>query len=84
MPAWVKRFWNWVISEPPAAAEASVEGADIFVTGDALIELIVDASQFYKTYSVPYFDGEKIPHLERTEGQPDILGNILKPKTGAN
>ena len=48
------------------------------------IELIVEASQFYKTYSVPYYEGEKIPHLERVEGQPDILGNILKPKTGAN
>jgi len=48
------------------------------------IELIVEASQFYKTYSVPYYDGEKIPHLERVEGQPDILGNILKAKTGAN
>jgi len=48
------------------------------------IELIVEASQFYKTYSVPYYDGEKIPHLERVEGQPDILGSILKPKTGAN
>ena len=48
------------------------------------IELIVEASQFYKTYSVPYYDGEKIPHLERVEGQADILGNILKAKTGAN
>ncbi len=48
------------------------------------IELIVEASQFYKTYSVPYYDGEKIPHLERVEGQPDILANILKAKTGAN
>jgi predicted metalloprotease with PDZ domain len=48
------------------------------------IELIVEASQFYKTYSVPYYDGEKISHLERVEGQPDILANILKAKTGAN
>ena len=48
------------------------------------IELIVEASQFYKPYSIPYYDGERIPHLERVEGQPDILGNILKPKTGAN
>jgi predicted metalloprotease with PDZ domain len=48
------------------------------------IELIVEASQFYKTYSVPYYDGEKIPHLQRVEGQADILGNILKATTGAN
>jgi predicted metalloprotease with PDZ domain len=48
------------------------------------LELIVETSQFYKTFSIPYYDGEKIPHLERVEGQPDILGNILKPKTGSN
>jgi predicted metalloprotease with PDZ domain len=48
------------------------------------IELIAEASQFYKTYSVPYYDGEKIPHLERVQGEPDFLGNILKPKTGSN
>jgi predicted metalloprotease with PDZ domain len=47
------------------------------------LELIVETSQFYKTFSIPYYDGEKIPHLERVEGQPDILGNILKPKTGS-
>jgi predicted metalloprotease with PDZ domain len=46
------------------------------------IEVIAEASQFFKTYSIPYYDGEKIPHLERVGGQPDILGNILKPKTG--
>jgi predicted metalloprotease with PDZ domain len=48
------------------------------------IELIVEASQFYKTYSVPYYDGERIPHLERVGGQADILADILKAKTGAN
>jgi len=46
------------------------------------IEVIAEASQFFKTYSIPYYDGERIPHLERVESQPDILGNILKPKTG--
>jgi predicted metalloprotease with PDZ domain len=48
------------------------------------LELIVEASQFYETFSIPYYDGEKFPHLERMEGQPDILGNILKPKIGSN
>jgi predicted metalloprotease with PDZ domain len=47
------------------------------------IEVIAESSEVFKTYSIPYYDGEKIPHLERVEGQPDILGNILKPKTGA-
>jgi predicted metalloprotease with PDZ domain len=47
------------------------------------IELIAESGQFFKTYTVPYYDGERIPHLERLEGQPDIMGDILKPKTAA-
>ena len=46
------------------------------------IEVIVQNGEFFKTYSIPYFEGEKIPHLERVEGQPDLLTEILKGKTG--
>jgi predicted metalloprotease with PDZ domain len=46
------------------------------------IEVIVQNGEFFKTYSIPYFEGEKIPHLERVEGQPDLLTEILKSKTG--
>jgi predicted metalloprotease with PDZ domain len=58
------------------------------VLGDALkaaqsnhqpVELLIENAQFFKTYSVPYFDGEKNPHLERVSGQPDILTDIVKP-----
>jgi predicted metalloprotease with PDZ domain len=45
------------------------------------IELLVENAQFFKTYSIDYHDGEKHPHLERVSGQPDILGDILKPLT---
>ena len=48
------------------------------------IEVIAEASEVFKMYSIPYYDGEKIPHLEQVQGQPDILGAILKPKTGTN
>ncbi len=47
------------------------------------IVLIVETGEFFKTYTVPYFDGEKIPHLERLEPQPDLLTDIMKPKTGS-
>jgi len=47
------------------------------------IELIVETAEFFKTYSIAYFEGERNPHLERVEGQPDILGDILKPKIGS-
>ena len=47
------------------------------------IDLTVETGEFFKTYSVPYFEGEKIPHLERVEAQPDLLTDIMKPKTGS-
>jgi hypothetical protein len=43
--------------------------------------LLVEHAQFFKTYSVAYYDGEKNPHLERISSQPDVLGDILKPMT---
>jgi hypothetical protein len=42
------------------------------------IDLLIENAQFFKTYSIPYHDGEKYPHLERTGGT-DVLGDILKP-----
>ena len=45
------------------------------------IELLVENAQFFKTYTVQYFEGEKNPHLERVPGAPDVLGQILKPMT---
>jgi hypothetical protein len=43
------------------------------------IELLVENGQFFKTYSVAYHEGEKNPHLRRVSGQPDLLGEMLKP-----
>jgi predicted metalloprotease with PDZ domain len=45
----------------------------------APIQLIVENGQFFQTYSVPYHDGDKNPHLERASGQPDLLGVMLTP-----
>jgi predicted metalloprotease with PDZ domain len=42
------------------------------------IDLLVENANFYKTYSVPYHDGIRNPHLERAGGD-DLLGEILKP-----
>ena len=49
--------------------------------GTSSIDLLVENAQFYKTYSIPYREGNKNPHLERVSDQPDILGEILKPRT---
>jgi predicted metalloprotease with PDZ domain len=46
------------------------------------IEVIAETGEFFKTYTIPYFEGEKIPHLERVGGKPDLLSEILNAKTG--
>jgi len=45
------------------------------------IEVIAETGDYFKTYSIAYYDGEKEPHLERIEGSPDLLTDILAPKT---
>jgi predicted metalloprotease with PDZ domain len=45
------------------------------------IELLLENAQFFKAYWVQYFEGEKNPHLEKTPGAADVLGEILKPMT---
>jgi predicted metalloprotease with PDZ domain len=46
----------------------------------APIELLIMNADFFKTYSIPYHDGLKYPHLERTQG-PDLITAILTPLT---
>ena len=46
------------------------------------IEVIAETADIFKTYSIPYDGGLKSPHLERVEGQPDLLGEIIQAKTG--
>jgi predicted metalloprotease with PDZ domain len=45
------------------------------------VDLLVENAQFFKTYSIPYHEGDKNPHLEPVSGQPDVLGDILRPLT---
>jgi predicted metalloprotease with PDZ domain len=48
------------------------------------IEVIAETADIFKTYSIPYDGGLKSPHLERIAGQPDVLSEIIKAKTGAS
>lgn len=45
------------------------------------IELLVENGQFFQTYSVSYHDGDRYPHLQRVDGQPDLLELMLTPLT---
>jgi predicted metalloprotease with PDZ domain len=47
------------------------------------IEVIAESGDFFKTYSIAYYEGERVPHLEHTGAAPDVLTMILTPKTGS-
>jgi len=46
----------------------------------ATVDLLVENTDYYKTYKLDYHDGEKYPHLVRDESKPDLLAEILKAK----
>jgi len=59
-----------VLKEAVTAAKGSPEP----------IELILKNGDVFKTVRFDYHDGLRYPHLERIEGTPDRLGDILSPK----
>jgi predicted metalloprotease with PDZ domain len=44
------------------------------------LELLVENTDYYKTYKIDYQGGEKYPHLVRDDSKPDLLSDILKAK----
>ena len=44
------------------------------------LELLVENTDYYKTYKLDYHGGEKFPHLVRDETKPDVLSEIIKPR----
>jgi len=49
-------------------------------TGSDPIELIVENTDYIKTYKLDYHGGEKYPHLVRDESKADLLSEIIKAK----
>jgi predicted metalloprotease with PDZ domain len=47
---------------------------------NAALELLVENTEYYKTYKLDYHGGEKFPHLVRDESKPDVLTEIIKPR----
>jgi predicted metalloprotease with PDZ domain len=45
------------------------------------VELILENGEFLRTYRVDWRGGERYPHLVREAGRPDLLADILKPRT---
>jgi predicted metalloprotease with PDZ domain len=46
----------------------------------ATVDLLVENSDYYKTYKLDYHGGEMYPHLVREESKPDLLSEIFKAK----
>jgi predicted metalloprotease with PDZ domain len=44
------------------------------------LELLVENTEYYKTYKLDYHGGERYAHLVRDESKPDLLSEIYKPK----
>ena len=48
--------------------------------GSTPIELLIENTDYYKTYRIDYHGGEKYPHLVRDESKPDLLSDIMRAK----
>jgi predicted metalloprotease with PDZ domain len=48
-------------------------------TSSGPMQFLVLNDGYYKTISIDYHGGPRYPHLERAEGKPDLLGEIMKP-----
>jgi len=48
-------------------------------SSDAL-ELLVENTEYYRTFKLDYHGGEKYPHLVRDQTKPDVLSDIIKPR----
>jgi predicted metalloprotease with PDZ domain len=48
--------------------------------GSQPLELLVENTEYYKTFKLDYHGGEKYPHLVRDDSKPDTLSEIIKPR----
>jgi predicted metalloprotease with PDZ domain len=49
-------------------------------TGSEPLELLVENTEYYKTFKLDYHGGERYPHLMRDESKPDLLTEIYNAK----
>jgi hypothetical protein len=49
-------------------------------SGKTPLELLVENTDYFKTYKLDYHEGEKYPHLVRDESKLDTLTQIIQPK----
>ena len=61
----------------PTVLREAVQGA---AKSGEPIELMVRNGEYISTHKVDYHGGEKYPHLERRNGKPDMLTEIVRPR----
>jgi predicted metalloprotease with PDZ domain len=49
-------------------------------TGSTPLALLVENTDYFRTFNLDYHGGERYPHLVRDESKPDMLGDIIKPR----
>ena len=71
-----------VVAVNGRAADADRIAQAIMAAKDpaTVVEMIVKDGDQYRTVAFDYHDGLRYPHLERIEGTPDRLGDILTPR----
>jgi predicted metalloprotease with PDZ domain len=65
-----RRFSPEVLHDAISAAKGSQDP----------IELLVENTDYFRTFKLDYHDGEKYPKLVRDEGKADLLTEILKAR----
>lgn len=63
-----------------AGAAAIAEAITASKGNDTPIEMMFKKDQRFRTIRFDYHDGLRYPHLERIDGTPDRLGDILTPR----
>jgi predicted metalloprotease with PDZ domain len=62
------------------SAEILRDGIKATKNNSAPLELLVENTDYYKTYKIDYQGGEQYPHLVRDDSKPDLLTEILRAK----
>ena len=73
--------WELVAVNDRAASAEKLRDAVTAAKGtDASIRLLLKNGDRYRTVAFDYHDGLRYPRLERIEGTPDRIGDILSPR----
>jgi predicted metalloprotease with PDZ domain len=48
------------------------------------VELLMENADFIKNYTLKYKGGERYPHLERDQSKPDLLQEVIRPRSSSS